>query len=98
MGFQYGAFFVYFGLGIICLLQVFYPTLIGWAFILLLFLAGASLYLIQVVKDIIKIILGERPDIFVDLDDSLFFGIVISLILVVAFVLIKSKPVCFKTK
>jgi hypothetical protein len=98
MGLQYGAFFVYFGLGIICLWQVFYPTLIGWAFILLVFMGGASLYLIETVKDIIKIVSGERPNIFVDFDDSMFFGIVILLILVVAVVLIKAKPVRFKTE
>ena len=92
-GYQYGAFPFYFIPGLLCIIQFFYPTLLGWSFIFALYILGSVLYIFVVIKDILKMIEGQRSGIFVDFDDTVFFGILISLIIVLAVALIKWRPV-----
>ena len=80
-GYQYGAFLLYFIPGLICITQFFYPTLLGWLFIFCLYLIGSGLYIFVVIKDILKMIGGQRSGIFVDSDDTIFFCILISFII-----------------
>jgi hypothetical protein len=97
-GYQYGAFPFYFIPGLICIVQFFYPTLLGWFLIFCLYLIGSGLYIFVVLKDIFKMIGGQRSGIFVDLSDTVFFCILILLIFVLAVALIKLRPVRLKAQ
>jgi len=93
-GWEYGAFFLYFPLAAICLCQFFYPTIAGWGFLFAVYSIGAVFYVYVFIRDIIQLILGDTSaaSIFVDLDDSFFFLILITVIVSVAFGLYRMKP------
>ena len=97
-GYHYGAFPFYFIPGLICITQFFYPTLLGWFIIFCLYLIGSGLYIFVVIKDILELIGGKRSGIFIDFDDTVFFCILISLIIILAVALIKLRPVRFKAE
>jgi len=97
-GYHYGAFPVYFILGLICVTQFFYPTLLGWFILFCLYLIGSGLYIFVVIKNILELIGGKRSGIFIDFDDTVFFSILISLIIILAVALIKLRPVRFKAE
>lgn len=92
-GNEYGAFPIYIIPSIICLAQFFCPTLLGWFFILCLYLIGSGLYIFVVIKDILKTLGGQGVGIFVDFDDTVIFCTLISLIIILAVSFIKLRPV-----
>ena len=97
-GYQYGAFPFYFIPGLICIAQFFYPTFLGWFFIFCLYFIGSGIYILAVIRDILKMIGGQRSGIFLDFDDTVFFCILITLIIVLAVALIKLRPVRSNTE
>ena len=97
-GAPYGAFPVYFIPGMICLLQVFYPTLFVWSIIFFLYALGAGIYVFAVIRDILRMIGGRGSGIFLDFTDTVVFLVLISLIIALAITLIKLRPTRLKNE
>jgi nicotinamide riboside transporter PnuC len=81
VGLQYGAFPLYAAPVVICIFQFFRPTMIGWLLIFLPCVAMCFAWLFGLVRDLAYIIIGARPSILLDLDDSLVFLVALALFL-----------------
>ncbi len=78
IGSQYGAAALYAVPAIICILQFFRPTFIGWLFV---FLPCAGMTLVWsggLLIDIIKIMTKQHPSILLDSNDSIVFIIALA--------------------
>jgi hypothetical protein len=93
-GWEYGAFFLYFSLAALCLIQYFYPTILGWVILFSIYMAGAATYLYVYFKDLFQLLRGVKSgnSIFIDWDDSVVFTILIALIVAIALNLYKKRP------
>lgn len=93
-GWEYGAFMPYLPIAALCIVQCFYPTMIGWGILFCVYLTGAGMYLYIFFRDLFQLIIGSKSatSILVDLDDSIVFITLIGLIMVIAFSLYKIRP------
>jgi hypothetical protein len=93
MGAEHGALFMYGPLAAICLFQVFYPTLLVWGFVLLLYAGGSILYLFVLGADALRLIHHQQPQVFLNPYDSTFFLLLLAVLITLTVVLIRKRPV-----
>ena len=91
-GWEYGAFFLYITPAVICLIQYFYPTVIGWLFFFSIFCVGTAAYLWLLLTDVVKLFAGKRPSALLDCDDSIVFILLVILLSAISYGLFKIRP------
>jgi hypothetical protein len=72
-GMEYGTVWFYSIPVGICLLQFIFPTPVGWGTIFGLFAAATAAMFFGVVRDVVRLAVGQSPSMLVDLDDSFAF-------------------------
>ena len=92
VGWEYGAFPLYAVLASICLVQAIRPTLLGWALVATLYVAGSATYLNLLVKDVIGIAGGSQASIFLTPGDGSVFVLLVVLLLTIAVALAMHRP------
>jgi hypothetical protein len=92
IGIAYGAFLPYAAIAAICIAQVFYPTIIGWAVVLAVAVVALASYGYAAVMDIVAIGRGSHPGIFMNQGDTLAFLSLLTALGVVVVGLIKYRP------
>jgi hypothetical protein len=97
LGWQYGAFLVYFPLLVLSLLQVFYPTMLVWILLFISYLSGTVVFGHKFAIDLFTLISGSKSGVslFADADDAVVFSSIMALFIVITIGLWKIKP---KTK
>jgi hypothetical protein len=91
-GWEYGAFWLYFPGALLCLAQFVCPTFWGWAAVVTPVIAGAGLYLLVLAADLVRVIRGQRAEVFLSVGDTLVFLSLEALLLVLCFGLIRVCP------
>jgi hypothetical protein len=93
MGAEHGALMLYAPLAAICLIQFFFPTVLGWGFVLLLYGAGSIVYIYTLGKDALKVVRSQQPEVFLNAYDSTFFLILVAVLVALTIVLVRNRPV-----
>jgi hypothetical protein len=93
IGSAYGAFVPYAALAGICLVQAFYPTLLGWGVVLTLYGVGSALYLFTLGADVHRLMRGDRPQVFLNPYDSTFFLVLLASLLALSALVLRNRPV-----
>jgi hypothetical protein len=78
VGLQYGAFLLYATPVVICIIQFFRPTMLGWLLVFIPCAAMSVAWLFGLIRDLIKISKNSKPSILLDFDDSLVFLITLA--------------------
>jgi hypothetical protein len=68
IGLQYGAFLLYATPAVICIIQFFRPTMLGWLLVFIPCAAMSVAWLFGLIRDLIKISINSRPSILLDFD------------------------------
>ncbi len=92
MGAEYGVLPYYLAIAAIPLVQLFFPTLIVWLEVVVLYSGLALGALVGLVSDLVAITQGNRPSMLVDADDSFFLLLLGGYILAVTIGLFLSFP------
>ena len=79
VGIAYGAFFLYAPIAALCIVQIFYPTLFGWAAVTAIAWAAFGSYAYLAVTDVMRIIGGDRPSVFLNDSDTFWFVVLIAI-------------------
>ena len=69
-GAEYGAFWIYLAPAVLCVVQFFFPTRLGWGLMTVLYGGAVVLYTGLAVADLWRLATGEPLDLFLDADDS----------------------------
>jgi len=93
MGAEHGALVPYAALAAICFVQFFYPTMLGWGFVLALYAAGSIIYVFTLGKDAIRVARSQQPEVFLNSYDSTFFLLLIAALVTFTVVLVRNRPV-----
>jgi hypothetical protein len=72
-GLQYGAFPLYAAPAVICLVQFFRPTMVGWLLIFIPYFVLSAAWAFGLARDLVLISINQNPGILLDLDDSIVF-------------------------
>jgi hypothetical protein len=72
-GLQYGAFPLYAAPAVICLVQLFRPTMVGWLLIFIPYFVMSAAWVFGLARDLVRISTNQNPGILLDLDDSIVF-------------------------
>ncbi len=67
IGFEYGALIPYAVCAAIFILQVIYPTLLGWIFVVTIYSAASAIYLLATVHDLIELAYGRPASIYISI-------------------------------
>jgi hypothetical protein len=81
VGVEYGATLAYSFPALICGIQFFRPTLIGWYLIFLTVLTGCVIYGFMMVQDFLRKMGGSEANILVDGDDSIVFSLLVAVLI-----------------
>lgn len=92
-GWEYGAFWGYFVLAIVCISQFFRPMKPVWLFLFVVYSAGSVIYLGLLLSDVGRILAGARPTVLVDADDSFVFGLLVVFLIGVSYGLFRIRPI-----
>ncbi len=92
MGAEYGVLPFYLAIAAVFLYQVFYPTLIVWFSVTLVYCVMVVAYVGQLIADLFSLLRGTRPSLFTDPDDSLFFGLLLAYMFALTMGLLFSRP------
>jgi len=92
MGREYGALVPYTILAVVCVIQCFYPTLLGWAMIVFLYLLGSVAFMARLINDIVKISRGSKPQILGSGVDSVVFLVLTCLFVLISVGLVRWRP------
>ena len=91
-GVEYGAFAPYAILASICLVQAFYPTLLGWGLVVAVYTAGSAVYLCALARDVIRVARGEQAEILLGPADSTVFVLLELVLLAIDVALVHHRP------
>ena len=89
-GFQYGAALMYWPLALICFSMVFYPNLLAWLIILLIFISGIIMYAHLLISKIIQHVNGQTPWDYSEI--IMFIPVLILILTGITFFVFKTKP------
>ena len=64
-------------LGLICVTQAIYPTLLGWWIVVSIYGIFSTIYLFGMIKELLEMASGGQTAMFVDPADSAFFVILL---------------------
>jgi hypothetical protein len=92
VGAQYGAFLPYAILAGICILQIGYPTMVGWGICLVTFLGGAIVYTFALAADITRVVRSQPPQIFLNPTDTAVFLALFAILIFICLGLFFIKP------
>lgn len=92
VGIAYGAFFLYAPIAALCIVQIFYPTLFGWAAVTVIAWAAFGSYAYLALTDLVQILGGERPSVFLNESDAFWFLVLIGILGCVAVGLSLKRP------
>jgi hypothetical protein len=90
--YEYGGFYFYIVPAVLCLVQYFYPTRFLWGCFFGIFTLAAVVYTGFFAVDLVRIIIGAQPDVFVDLDDSVMVLMFWSVLVFVPLFLFTHRP------
>jgi hypothetical protein len=91
-GLEYGGFAINALLASICLLQVIYPTLLGWMVIAATYGSGSAAYFYVAIRDLIVIARGDQPSLFLNSTDDTVFALFLAFLLIIDVVLVLCRP------
>ena len=91
-GLEYGALPAYLLPAFICATQFTYPTPLGWGLVFIPVTFGAALWTFALARDLVWLVLGRRPSVLLDLDDSVVFLAALFITIVVAVILYRVRP------
>jgi hypothetical protein len=80
-------------LGILCLVQVFYPTMLGWGFVLTMYGVASFLYVYVLAEDAVRVARSQQPWVFVNPVDASFVLILTSVLVMLTLAVARSRPV-----
>jgi hypothetical protein len=80
LGAEYGAFGLYLAPAVLCAVQFFFPTTLGWTLITVLYGSAVLLYTWLALADLWRLMRGEAVSLFLDSDDSLAFLFLLALL------------------
>lgn len=80
LGSEYGAFWIYSVPAIVCVVQFFFPSRIGWFLITALYATGAVLYTWSFAADLWRVTTGESTVLFFDPDDAIAFFVTLGVL------------------
>jgi len=89
-GYGYGATYYYALPGFLCLLQYFYPTVIGHLIFSTIFAVVSCGYFLILAMDIMRMIQGIHPKILVDFGDSFVFILLFIFLIIITFIMVKN--------
>jgi|SRR5581483_427248 len=89
---EYGGAILWVILILACLVQTIYSTLLGWGVVFLVFLIGLGSYAYTLGADLLRVVRGERPHVFLGPDDTIAFLAIFGLLIVVVAGLVFNKP------
>ena len=92
VGLAYGAFLMYAPIAAVCIAQLFYPTLFGWAAVTLIAWVAFGSYAYLAVLDVARIVAGEHPRVFLNMDDTFVFLMLVGILGVIAIGLSFKRP------
>lgn len=90
-GAEYGAFWIYLAPAVLCVVQFFFPTRLGWGLVTVLYGGAVVLYAGLAVADLWRLATGEPLDLF-DADDSVWFLVMLAFLYVLLVGLVVSSP------
>jgi Ca2+/H+ antiporter len=77
---------------VLCLVQAHYQWRPMWVVIFSLYLIGSLAYGGLLLVDVIALVSGKRPQVLLDLDDSVVFVVLLSYIITVTWLLYRARP------
>ena len=92
IGADYGAFLIYMVPAMLCILQYFYPRILVWGILFVIFLLGSVMYSCLLIADIYRLVVGVRPWTLVDVNDSVVFILLSAIVVGITFVVFVSRP------
>lgn len=92
VGWGYGATPYYLVFGLLCILQAIWPTLLGWIVVFLAYLFGTIIYAVTLFIDVSHILSDQNGLILSDLDDSVFFSMLLVLLVGICVALFYVRP------
>jgi hypothetical protein len=90
---EYGTLAPYGTPGVLCLVQVCYPTMLGWGFVVTLYAVASSLYVYALGADAIRLTRGQQAQVFVNPVDSTVFLVLDSVLIMLTLAVASSRPV-----
>ena len=91
VGWEYGAFWLYFVPALICIAQFLRPTKPVWLFLVGLYLVGSAMYLVLLGQDLVRLVTAE-PKVLVDCDDALAVVALVVMLVGVTYGLLRVRP------
>jgi hypothetical protein len=77
---------------VLCLIQAYYQWQPMWVVIFALYLLGSLFYGGLLIRDVIALSKGTRPQALLDFDDSVVFVVLVSYIVAVTWLLYRARP------
>jgi hypothetical protein len=92
MGAEHGALLPYATLAGVCLLQFFYPTLLVWGFLLVLYAVGSVVYVYTLAADALRVMRNQKPEVLLNPYDTAFFLALVGVLVALTIILARNKP------
>jgi hypothetical protein len=93
VGVEYGAFWGYFFCAGLLLVHMCYPTFVLWALFTGIWCVITIVYCGMAVLDVLRIVQGDAPHVFLDGDDSLMFLVLLALCIGITWIQLRHRPV-----
>jgi hypothetical protein len=89
---EYGTHVPYGTLGALCLAHAFYPTMLGWGFVLAMYAGASLLYVYMLMADAIRVARSQQPEVFLNPSDTAVFLIFISSLIMLTVAVTRCRP------